>query len=675
MKRLSTLLALSLAITIFAFGFAAAQLNLPDTLLASLDQTVTGSGAIVSSNGYILTNNHVIDGATTIEVVLTTGISYEAQVIETDPDQDLALIKINVSGLPSIPVDMQRVVRVGEPVVSIGSPKSLVGTVSSGTITALNRTLTSLGLSGLYQTNADIAPGSSGGPLIDEYGNIIGINVAVAVEGEDHVPITAFGFSIPISQAQHMLRHVSSAPSPRHDALSVPDIAEMCAPATVYIVCTKTASLASLVPTHIGSIALAPPSKGSPQCWLADPGSYGLINFGANLSQSEIRDFSACTKKCAPGHADCFNDCFQLLGTITDDIDNWFFPGGNLFLEYLSQSLYLPGAHPAPTYDRMALSSLLAPTPTLPGCGRWKNAGFNLENLSPLYTFADQPVQDFYARRGTTDDTMITVWLMQFEMPEEAADAASELGDIIGSSEDSRMRVYPPEDLDESHEDTEAFILHLNRLIYRDEDQPDLPQALPHPVLYGYTEGETQFGQRRRNLLSPGTGGIYRSLLVLSAFKDETVALGSLEIELRISGYVYQELRGSFDFDRAYSPSTTIYKDLSTVGLIGTAAFSIGEFVYIIAVETQERFESYSLGGYLGYVDLGTIRLTNPYATVNSDGILSIYGVNLDTYTDYYKGEADHPFDLELVPTRIPYSEFCDLLEEAINETLAGLGG
>ena len=251
MKRLSTLLALSLVITVFAFVFAAAQLSLPDTLLASLDRTSTGSGAIVSSNGYILTNNHVIDGATTIEVVLTTGRTYEAQVIETDPDQDLALIKINVSGLPAIPIDTQRVVRVGEPVVSIGSPKDYVGTVSSGTITAMNRTLTSLGLSGLYQTNADIAPGSSGGPLIDEYGNIIGINVAVAIEGEDHVPITAFGFSIPISQAQHMLRHISNAPSSRQGALSVPDIAEMCAPATVYIVCTREVPLASLLPDKL----------------------------------------------------------------------------------------------------------------------------------------------------------------------------------------------------------------------------------------------------------------------------------------------------------------------------------------------------------------------------------------------------------------------------------------
>ena len=251
MKRLSTLLALSLGITVFAFVSATAQLSLPDTLLASLDRTSTGSGAIVSSNGYVLTNNHVIDGATTIEVVLSTGRTYEAQVIETDPDQDLALIKINGSGLPSIPIDTQRAVRVGELVVSIGSPRGLVGTVSSGTVTALNRNLNSLSLSGLYQTDTNIAPGSSGGPLIDKYGNIIGINVAVAVEGEDHVPITAFGFSIPISQAQHILRHVSNAPAPRTAALSVPDIAEMCAPATVYIICTREIPLASLLPTAL----------------------------------------------------------------------------------------------------------------------------------------------------------------------------------------------------------------------------------------------------------------------------------------------------------------------------------------------------------------------------------------------------------------------------------------
>jgi hypothetical protein len=250
MKRLFILLGLCLYIAASAFTAMAGALDFPDAIPTSLDRTSTGSGAIVSSNGYILTNNHVIDGATTIEVVLTTGRTYEAQVIETDPDQDLALIKINGSGLPSIPVDTQRVVRVGEPVVSIGSPRGLVGTVSSGTITALNRTLGSLSLSGLYQTDTNIAPGSSGGPLIDEYGNIIGINVAVAIEGEDHVPITAFGFSIPISQAQHMLRHVLNALIPRAAALSVPDIAELCAPATVYIVCTSEIPLASLLPTE-----------------------------------------------------------------------------------------------------------------------------------------------------------------------------------------------------------------------------------------------------------------------------------------------------------------------------------------------------------------------------------------------------------------------------------------
>jgi len=248
-------------VVVASISCLAQSLDLPESVLTSLEQEWSGSGAIISSDGYILTNNHVIEGATTIEVVLASGRSYDASVIEAKPDLDLALIKIDAEDLPAIPIDADREMKQGYAVVSIGSPKGLVGTMSTGIITALDRD--TLGLQGLYQTNADIAPGSSGGPLIDEYGNLIGINVAVAQEGG--VSLTAFGFAIPIGRAVELLELVprgrfwkagmagwkERVPAPRELSLSTPEIAELCSPATVYILCAREVPLLSLLPTAL----------------------------------------------------------------------------------------------------------------------------------------------------------------------------------------------------------------------------------------------------------------------------------------------------------------------------------------------------------------------------------------------------------------------------------------
>jgi len=184
-------------------------------------------------------------------VVLASGQVYEATVIEAEPDLDLALIKIDAEDLPAIPIDADREMKQGYAVVSIGSPKGLVGTMSTGIITALNRD--ALDLEDLYQTDANIAPGSSGGPLIDEYGNLIGVNVAVAQESG--VSLTAFGFAIPIGQAEDLLGYVRNLAGRRSDVLTVPGIAEACSPATVYIVCTREVPLLSLLPTALSIYA------------------------------------------------------------------------------------------------------------------------------------------------------------------------------------------------------------------------------------------------------------------------------------------------------------------------------------------------------------------------------------------------------------------------------------
>jgi len=229
---------------------------------AFLEHTSSGSGAIISPDGYILTNNHVIEGASSLSVELTSGDRYPARVIATDPDRDLALIKVDARDLKAIPISAGRAVQVGESVVSIGSPQGLVGTVSVGIITAVGRCVENLGLEDLYQTNAGIARGSSGGPLIDQHGQLVGINVAVAISGGEHVPLTEFGFSIPIRYAQGLLSYVSTLPSPgvsNDGPLSVPEIATRYSAATVYIVSVAESPLSSLLPSEIAGYKIGEP--------------------------------------------------------------------------------------------------------------------------------------------------------------------------------------------------------------------------------------------------------------------------------------------------------------------------------------------------------------------------------------------------------------------------------
>jgi len=277
MKRSLIWLAIGLAVIGLVPLPGVGQMEVPEATLTSLSATSTGSGAIVAVDGYILTNNHVIEGATSIEVVLASGQSYEAALVEADADRDLALIKIDGSHLPAIPVALDRQMRQGDSVVSIGSPKGLVGTMSTGIITALNRE--ALGLQDLYQTDANIAPGSSGGPLIDECGNLIGINVAVAVEGD--VPLTAFGFAIPIGQAEDLLRHVGELPSSRLAVLSNPQIASLCSPATAHIIATSTIPLTQLLPSF--------PLQGSYSGYAdSTGGSWIVLQDGTILTDADI---------------------------------------------------------------------------------------------------------------------------------------------------------------------------------------------------------------------------------------------------------------------------------------------------------------------------------------------------------------------------------------------------
>jgi putative serine protease PepD len=164
--------------------------------------TAEGSGVIVDADGRILTNNHVVEGATgTLTVQLSDGRSVPARILRTDPGHDLALVQVQgVDGLKPAALGDSSSVQVGDTVLAFGSPLGLTGTVTSGIVSALDRDASDLGLSGLIQTDAPINSGNSGGPLVDSAGRVVAINVANASTNQGGGNI-GIGFAIPIDTA------------------------------------------------------------------------------------------------------------------------------------------------------------------------------------------------------------------------------------------------------------------------------------------------------------------------------------------------------------------------------------------------------------------------------------------------------------------------------------------
>ncbi len=166
-------------------------------------QAGLGSGVIVSPDGYILTNNHVVEGADEIEVTLTDSRRARASVIGTDPDTDLAILKIDLDKLPVIVLGNSDQLAVGDQVLAIGNPFGVGQTVTSGIVSALGRT--QLGINtfeNFIQTDAAINPGNSGGALVDVNGNLMGINTAIYSRSGGSMGI---GFAIPVSTARLVL--------------------------------------------------------------------------------------------------------------------------------------------------------------------------------------------------------------------------------------------------------------------------------------------------------------------------------------------------------------------------------------------------------------------------------------------------------------------------------------
>ncbi len=163
-------------------------------------QAGLGSGVIVSPDGYILTNNHVVEGADEIEVILNDSRRVVAKIIGTDPDTDLAVLKITLEKLPVIVLGNSDSLQVGDQVLAIGNPFGVGQTVTSGIVSALGRN--QLGINtfeNFIQTDAAINPGNSGGALVDIRGNLLGINTAIYSRSGGSMGI---GFAIPVSTAR-----------------------------------------------------------------------------------------------------------------------------------------------------------------------------------------------------------------------------------------------------------------------------------------------------------------------------------------------------------------------------------------------------------------------------------------------------------------------------------------
>ncbi len=173
---------------------------------ADQPQVGLGSGVIVSADGYILTNNHVVEGADEIEVTLNDSRHARGKVIGTDPETDLAVLKIELDKLPVIVLGNSDALQVGDQVLAIGNPFGVGQTVTSGIVSALGRNQLGINMfENFIQTDAAINPGNSGGALIDVNGNLEGINTAIYSRSGGSMGI---GFAIPVSMAKKVLSDI-----------------------------------------------------------------------------------------------------------------------------------------------------------------------------------------------------------------------------------------------------------------------------------------------------------------------------------------------------------------------------------------------------------------------------------------------------------------------------------
>ena len=172
-------------------------------------QEASGSGVIISNDGYIVTNNHVVDGASNIEVTLNDNRNFKAKVIGADPNTDIALIKIDATELPVIAFGNSDSLKVGEWVLAVGNPFNLTSTVTAGIVSAKARSIniinSQIPIESFIQTDAAVNPGNSGGALVNTRGQLVGINTAIASQTGTYA---GYAFAVPVSIVQKVVADI-----------------------------------------------------------------------------------------------------------------------------------------------------------------------------------------------------------------------------------------------------------------------------------------------------------------------------------------------------------------------------------------------------------------------------------------------------------------------------------
>ncbi len=192
--------------------------------MRSMPEMASGSGVIISNDGYIVTNNHVVDGADEVTVTLSNRKSFKAKVVGADPSSDLAVVKIDAQNLPFLEYGNSDDVKVGQWVLAVGYPLTLETTVTAGIVSAKGRTLdinrrqSQTPVESFIQTDAAVNPGNSGGPLINTQGQLIGINSAIASPTGSYA---GYSFTIPVNIVRKIVRDIMKFGTPQRAYLGI----------------------------------------------------------------------------------------------------------------------------------------------------------------------------------------------------------------------------------------------------------------------------------------------------------------------------------------------------------------------------------------------------------------------------------------------------------------------
>ena len=202
--------------SILDFFFGGPQLSQPRESINS------GSGVILSGDGYIVTNNHVVEGAAEVAVTLNNNKQYKADIVGTDPVTDIALLKVDAENLPVIPIGNSDSLRLGEWVLAIGSPYNLRSTITAGIVSAKARSLPDLSgefrIESFIQTDAAVNPGNSGGALVNSKGELVGVNTAIASNTGSY---TGYSFAVPAAIVKKIVNDIRTYGSVKRAMLDV----------------------------------------------------------------------------------------------------------------------------------------------------------------------------------------------------------------------------------------------------------------------------------------------------------------------------------------------------------------------------------------------------------------------------------------------------------------------